>query len=118
MLLLVLKVQPMLPLPLQRPIQLHSAVTAMSRILQLLSICAPPPALPPPRIYFINKDNAIRCCRLEVPRFELQLARLIVTIFEVSFDGGSMLQKPPYQLSVELPALDDRMFTIHFALNF
>jgi hypothetical protein len=49
-------------------------------------------------------------CRQEVPRFELQLARVIVTIFDASFDGGGVMQKPPYVLSVELPILDESEF--------
>jgi hypothetical protein len=53
-------------------------------------------------------------CRQEIPRFELQLARVIVTIFDTSFDGGSVLQKPPYALSVELPILDESEIAFSF----
>jgi hypothetical protein len=43
---------------------------------------------------------------------DLRLARLVVTVHDISFVGGNLQQRPPYFLSVELPALDEREFCL------
>jgi hypothetical protein len=50
----------------------------------------------------------MRRSRWQVPSFELKMARVLVTILGATFDGGSVLQRPPYVLLVELPSLGDR----------